>query len=97
KSKRRLRREGGAHCAGAVLRISYAPDSRVLRRPKPRQHDDSARRCTFFLRGLTAGPNSLRHHLVPLSFSPARVSSAPIYFFASMLEIAISSAFLASR
>jgi hypothetical protein len=63
----------------------------------PGQHDDSTRQCTIFLRGLTAGPHPLRHHLAPLISSPARVSSTPKYFFASMLEVAISSAFLASR
>src|SRR5215472_2610532 len=72
-------REGGAQ--GALLRISYAPDLCVLRRRTPRQHGDSTRRCTIFLRGLTAGAHPLRHHLAPLRSSPARVSSTSKYFF----------------
>src|SRR6516225_6544737 len=88
-------REGGAR--GALLRISYTPDSCVLHRLMPRQHDDFARRCTIFLRGLTAGPRPVRHHLAPPSSSPACVSSKLNYFSAFGSEVAISSAFLASR
>ena len=88
-------REGGAR--GVLLRISYAPDLCVLHRLMPRQHDDFARRCTIFLTRVNRRPAS-----APAPFGAAeffacvRVKQAQL-FFASRSEIAISSAFLASR
>jgi hypothetical protein len=67
-----------------------------LRRLKPRQHDDSTGPCTIFLRGLTAGPHPLPHSSGAAEFfAVARVKRTQV-FFASMLEVAISSAFLAT-
>jgi hypothetical protein len=65
---------------GGSFANQLRPDSGVFRGLTPRRHDDSTRPCTIFLRGLTAGPHPLRHHLAPPSFSPARVSSAPKHF-----------------
>jgi len=79
-SKKAPRQERGG-CRGGCFANQLRPDSRVLRRLMPRQNDDSTRRCTIFLRGLTAGRCPLRHHLAPLRSSPARVSSTSKYFF----------------
>jgi hypothetical protein len=75
-AKRRLRTSVEAR-RGASFANQLRPDSGVLRRLTPRQHDDSTRRCTIILRGLTAGRHPLRHRLASPSSSPARVSSEP--------------------
>ena len=77
--KRRLRRSVEARRGGSFAN-QLRPDSGVLHRLTPRQHDDFTRRCTIILRGLTAGRHPLRYRLASPSFSPARVSSAPKHF-----------------
>jgi hypothetical protein len=77
--KRRLRRSVEARRGGSFAN-QLRPDSGVLHRLTPRQHDDFTRRCTIILRGLTAGRHPLRYRLASPSFSPARVSIAPKHF-----------------
>ena len=59
-AKRRLRTSVEARRGGSFAN-QLRPDSGVLRRLTPRQHDDFTRRCTIFLRGLTPGRHPLWH------------------------------------